>query len=89
MFFFFYLCVRIVSRLEPNVLEAHLLEEDPHKPCSLQINLRNWTGLVRCSLTNEVRKSEITIGNDTLDLMKFGKVCGIHRLVPEDSVDTE
>lgn len=81
-----HLRVRIVCWLEPDLLDTHLLEEHPHEA----FKRRETSSFeVIQSHTNQVSKSETTVGDDTLDLVEFGQMRGVHCLVPENTVDTE
>jgi hypothetical protein len=65
-----YFCVWVVRRLEPDLLDAHLAEEDFHE-------------------SNQVRKGQSTVRDNTFDLVELGQVRCIHGFVSEDAVNAE
>lgn len=87
-----HLRVRVVSGLEPEVLNAHLLEEDTHEAygtVQLQQPRQNLFEHGSNELTDQIRKREPTVRDDALHLMELGEMRRVHRLVPEHPVDAE
>ena len=81
--------VRIVRRLEPQVLYPHLLEERLHESYPVGFpSVTQFTWKYR-SHTNEVSERQPVICNDAFDLVEFGQMGRIGSLIPEHAVDAE